>query len=174
MSKVLEALHFRIEIRCSLQSFISLHIDTTQSWFFPVYFLTMTPFKQFNSFLQLLKHFVANWRMEAWILSFPIIKPSNNPLTWSITSKTLSTLLIRRKRKEDKRSPCLIPLVENILPLGLPLINIENLGSWTQPIIQDIHRESKFLHTKIFSRNTQSTWSKVFLQSLAWGSLTSF
>ena len=137
---------------------------------FPINLLCEAPLKEFNCLLKSFQHSIfsylqkinvssAIWRQWTWILIFPTLEPSNFPFSYSLFNKALNILLINKKMKGESGSPWIL-LVALILPLGLPLMNIEYFGLEIQPMIHVIHLVSTFFSMRIFSRNSQSTLSK--------------
>lgn len=84
-----------------------------QKWNFPpVYFETRDNFEKGQKSIKVNKNALltivssTNWRWDKWTASFPTLKPSIAPFSTPVETSQLRTYTARRKRKDDKGSPC--------------------------------------------------------------------
>ena len=84
-------------------------------------------------------------------LSLPTMNPSNKPLSSSLVIILLRTSITMVKRKGERGSPYLNPLMALTQPLAFPLTRTTQLVEDKHPLTQDLH----FMLTPFFS----STWS---------------
>ena len=67
------------------------------------------------------------------------MKPSVNPVSFALIIILLRTSATKVKRKEEKGSPCLKPLVALTQPFTFLLTMIAKLVEDKHPLIQDLH-----------------------------------
>ena len=91
----------------------------------------------------------ANCRWDTLVLFLLALKPSNNLLPSTLNIILLNTSTTMVKKKTDKGSPCLSPLIALTQPLAFPFTRIAKVTKDKQLPIQVLH-----LRLNPFSSNT--------------------
>lgn len=116
----------------------------------------------------------ANCRCMTRILSLPISAGLKNPPIRCFFNNKLNPSVSKRKKKGDKRSPCLNPYWRWNSPDGLPFTNTETDVIFTHSIIHLLHCGWNLNLSIMMSMYSQSTVSYIFAKSILKNILSNF
>ena len=101
----------------------------------------------------------SNCNRDTVVLSLPTRKPSVKPLSSILVNILLRTSTTMVKRKEERGSPCLKPLVALTQPLTFLVTRTAKFVKESQPLIHDLHLVLKPFLSRTWSKKLQLTWS---------------